>query len=109
MRYLVHFVGPGVYGWSAQFSQSVLAALGAIPTSVPGLWACAAGGVVEPLLSVLRSRCIHEQPATLAAITHASKTFLIMSSHAVDLTTGVAKAMLPSSGKLLSEPSNARR
>ena len=64
-----------------QFSQSGLAALVDVPEVAGWLCACAAGGVVEPLLSVLRSRCIHEHPARLAATTHASTMFLMLSSH----------------------------
>jgi hypothetical protein len=55
-----------------------------VPEFGDGLCACAAGGVVEPLLSVLRSWCIHEHPARLAAMMKASNTFLIMSSQIVD-------------------------
>jgi hypothetical protein len=84
IRGYLHFFGPGVYGCSSQFDQSVLAALVDVPELLGWLCACAAGGVVEPLLSVLRSRCIHEHPAKLAATTQASNTFLILSSHIVD-------------------------
>jgi hypothetical protein len=72
-----------------------------MPTELPlvavscCLWACDAGGVVEPLLSVLRSRCIHEHPAKLAAMTQASITFLIMSSHVVDSDNRGGKSDAP--------------